>query len=771
MPWIDALRDTARTGLRVDRTLTNPKRALRGALGVGLVLFPVLALSGPGAATSAATGALIAGAATFQRSFRPRPSLAVAAGIGLGVSTFTGYLAVSVPGLFPVVLALWALLAGLAWAVGPTGGVVAATTVSVMLVIVQLPVSVGAALGHALLCALGGVVQAALIALWPIDSWRAQRDALADAYAALAEHARGLREDPTTPVDPESLIVARQAAALTPWQDRHRPPELRGLRGLAEAMWPALTALADPRARGGAPDQGHERDWIRELLAAAAETLDAVADAIRGGEALHLPRSASALALGGQSAQQAPAEPSSAEPPATGAPAPEPPAPATELPATHTPPAPVSEQLHGPARVAARRLTALLGRAVDTLDRTARHTVSPIAEPPRRHPAAALLRPPLFGMVPLVLRAVRRAIRPGSPVLRHAVRLATVVTVAQLVADLAGLHHGYWAPLTAVMVIRPDFGQTFSRGVARLAGTILGVAVTTVVIELLHPGPWWSAGLAVLCAAGAYLTNASGYAVMTACVSSYVVALLGLQGGHLLTTAVDRVGLTLLGGAVALLTFALFPSWDSARLGDRLADWIAASGVYCAAVLTVFGEPAAHGAEHVRGALLDAREARAELRLAVERAEVEPVRHALPVPAAKQLEKARAAVGLLGRSGVLLEAHLPGREAEPVPGAAPFAAALVDATAVAAHAVRDGQPVDFSRLRATQQAWELQLRQAAAEAPAGSALADRIDLVRAASRLLLQAVADLESALHRGKVVPGVGGPRPSPDPGSVKVS
>lgn len=199
MPWIDALRDTARTGLHLDRTLTNPKRAARGALAVALVLFPTLALGGPRLATSAAMGAFIAGTATFQRSFRPRPSLAVAAGIGLGISTFTGYLSVSVPGLFPVVLAAWALLAGLAWSVGPTGGVVAATTVSVMLVVVQLPVSVPTALGHALLCALGGVVQAAVITLWPIDSWRAQRDALADAYRSLADYARQLREDPTTP--------------------------------------------------------------------------------------------------------------------------------------------------------------------------------------------------------------------------------------------------------------------------------------------------------------------------------------------------------------------------------------------------------------------------------------------------------------------------------------------------------------------------------------------------------------------------------------------
>ncbi|MDH6137941.1 hypothetical protein P3T37_007379 [Kitasatospora sp. MAA4] len=65
MPWLAALRDTARAGLQLDRTLTNPKRALRGALAVALVLFPTLALGGPRLATSAAMGAFIAGTATF----------------------------------------------------------------------------------------------------------------------------------------------------------------------------------------------------------------------------------------------------------------------------------------------------------------------------------------------------------------------------------------------------------------------------------------------------------------------------------------------------------------------------------------------------------------------------------------------------------------------------------------------------------------------------------------------------------------------------------
>ncbi|MFJ8040201.1 FUSC family protein [Kitasatospora sp. NPDC096147] len=707
MSWFAALRDSVRAGLKVDRSLSSPRRALRGAVAAALVVFPTLALAGPGPATSAAMGAFIAGTATFQRSFRPRVSLAVAAGIGLGVSTFLGYLAVGIPGAFPVLLALWAFGAGMAWSIGPSAGVVAATTVSVMLVVVQLPVSVPTALGHGALCALGGASQALVVTLWPIDSWRAQREALADAYAELAHYARRLRQDPVAHVDPAPFITARHAATLTPWQARHRPPELRGLRGVAERIRPTLAALADPKV--GAAAEGPERDRALELLAAAAETMDALARAVRTGEPYRSPKSSPALTLTAR-------DPDTADP-------------------EHA-------VLTGAARRSARRLTSLLRRAVDTLDREDKETVSsPVAGP-------GLRRPPLFRLAPSVLLAVRRQLRPHSAVFQHAVRLSGVVTLSYLAAKVLDLHHGYWAPLTAAMVMRPDFAQTYSRGVARLAGTVVGVAVSTAVVQLFHPGQWLSAALAVAFMGGAYLTLRTGYAVMTACVSSYVVFLLGLQPGDPVRTATDRILLTLIGGGIALLAYALFPTWQTARLAERLAEWLAAAGRYGASVLTVFGEPG-RGGEDVRSALLDSREARSELLQAIDRADAEPVRHEgqLPELTRKQIDKARAAVGMLGRSTVLMEAHLPPAEADPLPGAVEFAEELRDATAIAAGALLVGDQVEFAALRALHRRWDAEL---AALPPS-----HRIEVARAGSRMVLAALTDLEKATKARRVPSG----------------
>ncbi|MFJ1795642.1 FUSC family protein [Kitasatospora griseola] len=710
MSWFKALRETAKAGLTVDFSLTNPRRSLRAAVAAALVIFPTMAIYGPSHAASAAMGAFIAGVATFQRSFRPRASLALVAGAGLGVSTFLGYVAVGITGAFPVLLALWAFGAGMAWAVSPTAGVVAANTLSVMMVVVQLPVSVSAALGHAVLCSVGGGVQALVVTLWPIDSWRAQRDALADIYAGLGDYARSLRHDPVAHVDPEPFIVARQAARLTTRQARRRPPELRGLRTIAERVRPTLAALADPRV--GAAEEGPERDRAREVLAAAADVLDALARAIRTGDAVQLPRDTPGLAL---------ARPGTGE-----------------------------DLLRGGARRSARQLSGLLGRAADRLDRQDRGAV------PTAGRGAGLHRPPLVKVAPAALATVGRQLHKHSAIFQHAVRMSGVVTSAYLAAQLLGIEHGYWAPMASAMVMRPDFAQTFSRGVARVAGTVAGVLVSTTIVQAFQPGDWVLAALAVFSMGLSYMMLSTGYALLTAAISSYVVFLLGLQPGEPVRLAFDRVAMTLLGGAVALGAYALFPTWQTARLPERLAEWLAAAGRYAAAVFTGYGDPAGgHAEKDVRPALLDVRETRSEMLAALDRAELEPVHHFAKVPelSRKQFDRARSAVGMLDRSIVLLEAHLPTADAPPLPGAGAFGEELRDATAIAAAAILLGQDVDFSELREAHRTWDYLL----ASLPRD----EEIDVTRAGARLVMQALTELEKSV-RTRPQPARGEPVPS---------
>ncbi len=241
MTWSRALKETARSGLTIERTKLTPLIAVRGSVGVAIVIGLCLWLGDPGLAVSSAFGAFASGIVTFQRSMRPRPVLALAVAGGLAVSTFLGYLVADHIVAFLLLLAGWTFLSGMAWAIGPVSGLAGTQTVAIMLVTVTLPTSVLGALEHAALIAFGGLVQATLIVVFPVRPWGVQRDALADALAAEADYARRLRHDPVAPFDPAPLMDARLASAVTPRQAKRRPVQLHGPRG------PRRTRQARPR--------------------------------------------------------------------------------------------------------------------------------------------------------------------------------------------------------------------------------------------------------------------------------------------------------------------------------------------------------------------------------------------------------------------------------------------------------------------------------------------------------------------------------------------
>ncbi|MEU0371643.1 FUSC family protein [Streptomyces sp. NPDC006283] len=651
MSWLRALKDTARSGLKIERQRLEPLIAVRGAAGLALVVGVALALFGPAVAVSSAFGAFQAAIATFQRSWRPRPVLALLSGATLAVSTFLGYLTGTHTGLFVALLTLWTFLGGLAWALGPTVGIMASSNVAIMLVTVTLPTSVAAAAGHAAMIAVGGVVQAALIVLFPVRRWGAQRDALADALAAEADYARRLRDDPTAAFDPAPLMHARSAAAVTPREARRRPAELHGARGVAERIRPVLASLADPAV--GAPAEGPARDRVRELLHAAGTVLDAAARAVRHGEAVQVP----------------PAAVAALRTPDTGA------------------------ILSGPPRRAAVRLTALLDDVVETVRGTG------AVEPDHR------TRQGLLRLLPAALRAVRAELRPDSPVLRHAVRSSTVAATGYLLGSVLPLGHGYWAPLTAVMVMRPDFSQTYSRSVARFCGTLVGVGVATAVVRAADPGTYLSAAVAVLCAFGMFLVMRTGYAAASVFISAYVVFLLGTGGEEWDQTVPERVLLTLIGGLLAMLAYAVYPAWETPRLHHRLADWLVANGRYAAAVLDRYADP--EDTADVRQALLAARDTRIAWREALTKARDEPVR--ARTLTRDTAEAAGEALAQAGRVAMLIEAHLPehgpGQGADPVPAAAALAEVLRHATQEAAEAVREYRVPDWGPVHEVVDRW------------------------------------------------------------------
>ncbi|WP_329253526.1 FUSC family protein [Streptomyces canus] len=702
MRWLRTFGEVVRSGLTIEETRLEPLLALRTAAGVAIVIGSTLWLVSPAYAASAALGAFSAGGATFQRTWRPRKVIALGAGAGLALSTFVGYLAAGRLVTFLPLLAVWAFAAGMAWALGSTAGIVAATTVGSMLVTITLPTSVGRALEHAGVIALGGVAQAVLILLFPIRRWGAHRDALADALAAVADYARRLRHDPTAPFEPEPLMTARDAAAVTPSQARTRPPVLHGPRGLAERILPVVAALADPDV--GAPAEGPGRDRARELLDAAAVVLDAAARTVRRGTPAEVP-AATAEVL--------------------------------HIDEEH-------EVLEGPARQAAERLVELLCEVLEIAGcGGARDDKTPTPHGPAS--AQFLVRPTMLRLLPVVVREVRPELRRDSPVFRHAVRLAAVATLGYLIASRLPLNHGYWAPIASVMVMRPDFHRTYARAVARLAGTLAGVALATGMVRALGPDAHVFGALAVVSAALSYTLIRTGYAYSQCFTAAYVVFLLGMGGQAWEQTVPERVVLTLIGGALAMLAYVVFPAWETPRLPGRLADWLAANGRYAAAVLRSHAEPTREHRADMRRALLASREARAAWQEAYEQARQEPVRPRGLT--SREAEEAEEALKGFDRAAMVMESHVPRADSRFGPEAERLAEAVEADTAQAAVDVREHRNPDWGRVEDALHAWE-------------GAAGDRSPVLRRGAQLQKRALEDLTAAVSRTPLERDIGSAR-----------
>jgi len=662
--WYRSIKTASRSGIRVERAFNDPAVALRSGSGVAIALFGALAWLGPAHAVLPALGAQLAGMTGVLPGYRRGPGLTAATALGLFAAAFVGNAVAPWPALFVVVLAIWAFGAAMFWALGAAPGIAASMTVPVMLTIVRPPRDFSDAVQFALLIGGGAAVQVVLVQVWPDRSWNAQRAALADACASVAEYARRLARDQDAVFDPAALAQARAAATLTPRQARRRPPELSGIRVLMDEVRAVLAALARP----GAPVPDAERAQVRDLLDAAAAVLDTAAGSIRTG--VVVPPSTALLTAMERAARDSSVGPA--------------------------------------ARDAAEKLIDLLTQ-VDAVLRQTEDEDDGHRDQERdrgqgrdlgrdRDHRGFLRRPRIGERLDRTRRTIRRELHRDSPILRHALRVAVVVAVTDGIAKLLNVQHGYWAALTVMMVMRPDFSQTFGRGVARFAGTLVGVAIASTVVLVAHPGPWVAGVLAVACTSALYLLMRSGYLVASTLITAYVVFLLSMDGLALGSTVRERVALTLLGGLIIFASYALWPSWQTVTLAGRLADLIETTGTYAAFAIEAVAVPGRGTRRRAREALLDSRDSYLALESAAIAAAQEPVRDR--GPSREGLTRAHRALSRLFEAAVVLQTHeRSDGEPPPRPAGSALAGALRDALSATAAQIRHGETVsttDFS---------------------------------------------------------------------------
>lgn len=173
-----------------------------------------------------------------------------------------------------------------------------------------------------------------------------------------------------------------------------------------------------------------------------------------------------------------------------------------------------------------------------------------------------------------------------SAAFRHAVRLAILLTAATLLSHISPLPRGYWLPLTTLVILKPEFSTTFSRGIARVFGTLIGAVFATGLISIPDKTHVFGIVLVGLLLWGMYTVLSFNMVLFSTILTGEVVILLSFfQMVPPETTILDRVVYTVAGSLLAFLAYLVWPTWQHRNVPAALRKVIAEQRGYLQSVL------------------------------------------------------------------------------------------------------------------------------------------------------------------------------------------
>jgi uncharacterized membrane protein YccC len=161
-----------------------------------------------------------------------------------------------------------------------------------------------------------------------------------------------------------------------------------------------------------------------------------------------------------------------------------------------------------------------------------------------------------------------------------AIRLMLSVGVAAVISEALSVERSYWVVLTVALVLRPDFGSVFARGVQRGVGTVIGAVTGAAILAIVPYGPWLLIPFGVLALLLPY-GRSRNFGLFSIFLTPLVVVLIDLLAHTGWTLATDRLIDTLLGCGVALLVgYAPWPMSWHAHLPGQFATAVDSVGLY-----------------------------------------------------------------------------------------------------------------------------------------------------------------------------------------------
>lgn len=576
---------------RFDSTKLSPYLALRNSVGVVLPLIVGFALNMPRGGVVVASGALNVaysdGSDPYAQRARRMLSSSVLCALAVLFGAFSGNHNVAAV----ILSTVWAFAAGMMVAVSTTGGDLGAISLVTLLIYAAQPLTPHQAVVSSFLALAGGTLQTLLsVALWPVRRYEPERRALANVFLELANAA----EQPLVATSaPPASAHSAQAQEFLSGLDRDAGIDAMRYRALlnqAERIGLSLLMLSRLHLRMQRESPLHATAQIlSEYRKIAARILQAIGDSLFSG----MPAASSKQDLDAlENLARRLRQETAGLPPSF---------------------------LSAVAKDARFQMDALNGQLRSALDLATNATPAGQAEFAKRE-----AHQPLWLRFSGIIATLRANLNLQSSAFRHAIRLAIMVAIGNFLERSLGWRRSYWLPMTLVLVLKPEFTTTFSRGLLRIGGTIAGLFLATALFHFLPQTITVQIVLIFLFTLLLRWIGPANYGIFAIAISALVVLLIAITGASPNELIWARGLNTAAGGDLAVLAYWIWPTWERTRVSERIAQVLDAYGEYFHALAEPYAQNKNTSADELDRARLGARLARSNLEASIDRLSAEP---------------------------------------------------------------------------------------------------------------------------------------------------
>jgi uncharacterized membrane protein YccC len=563
---------------------------LRNALGVALPIAVFIDLGYPAYAVVAGMGALNVAAADGTDAYRRRAVRMLASTCLGATAIFLGSVTGHDRTLSFALATVWTFATGMLVALGTAAADIGMLSLVSLFIYIARPVGLEQAAWSGVIALGGGLLQTALSILpWPLGRFGPERSAIGDFYSALSTAALMPPDPYGAPLATQQSNLAQEALSAIARDHTVEAERYYLLASQAERIRITLFSLTRvgermKREEGGASSGA----VVQRALESAASLLQSVAGQLQNRP---LPDATPAWLEEIQNAALALRGTIGSDP----------------------------SVLAMEVRDARSQILALAGQLRATLDLAQRAT-----------PAGESVFAQREALVPWRLQltgglaTLRANLSLDSSSCRHAIRLSLCVMIGLTIARGFSLPRSYWLAMTIALVLKPDFGSTFSRGILRLAGTYAGLLLATVLFHFFSPAqPVDVLWIAILVFIQRWVGRAN-YGILVVAISALIVFLLSLTGIPPKDVIAVRALNTTIGGALALAIYWVWPTRERTQVPPALASMLDAYRLYFQGVSRAYIDARSIVTHELDRLRMNARRSRSNAETSVDRLSAEP---------------------------------------------------------------------------------------------------------------------------------------------------